>query len=63
MTKLISVAEYVNKLKAICSMCKGDASFTFRKVKVKKKRLIGDTESYDSRCRDCWINGIVEHEE
>ncbi|GAG54346.1 unnamed protein product, partial [marine sediment metagenome] len=57
--KLLAVAEYVNKLQAICIVCGNTASRTQRLVNGLPAKysdptiLIGAKESYEARCRKC----------
>jgi thymidine kinase len=59
MPKLLSIAEYVTKLTAICVQCGRPATRTQRIVNGKPARyqdpivLIGAEESYEARCRSC----------
>ncbi len=59
MPKLLSLAEYVTKLTAICVKCGHPATRTQRIVNGKPARyidpivLIGAEESYEARCRSC----------
>lgn len=58
---LMSIAEYVDKLQAICVVCGNPASRTQRLIEGKpasKKDpviLVGAIESYEARCRRCHI--------
>lgn len=54
MMELLVTAEKITKLKAICSICGAEASFTERtNVNSKKKIIIGDKKIYSARCRHC----------
>lgn len=59
MPKLLSLAEYVTKLTAICVKCGKPATRTQRIVNGKPARyvdpiiMIGAEESYEARCRAC----------
>ncbi|WP_029906416.1 thymidine kinase [Mycoplasmopsis opalescens] len=54
--KVIAMADEVQKLKAVCVICKSPAGFSFRKVLVDDLNYLGD-EEYEARCRQCHING------
>ena len=60
MPALLAVADDVVKLRAICMKCGAPASHTYRTVDGKPARendpivLIGATESYEARCRNCY---------
>ena len=51
--ELLAVAEYVTKTLAICMVCGAPASRTQRKVVSGDLVLIGSTDSYEARCRQC----------
>jgi thymidine kinase len=52
---LICSAEYVEKVLAVCVVCGGPASKTFRTNRdVKDRVAVGDTELYEARCRHCF---------
>lgn len=56
---LMALAEYVDKLQAICVVCGAAASRTQRLIDGKPARyddpviLVGGSESYEARCRTC----------
>ncbi|MFZ1771899.1 MAG: thymidine kinase [Caldilinea sp.] len=56
---LMALAEYVDKLQAICVVCGAAASRTQRLIDGKPARydepviLVGGSESYEARCRAC----------
>lgn len=52
---LMAVAEFVTKVHAICAICGSTASYSFRLVSSKEKVLLGEKESYEARCRRCFI--------
>ncbi|HLO98310.1 MAG TPA: thymidine kinase [Fimbriimonas sp.] len=60
MPELMAVADEVIKLRAICMKCGQPASHTYRMVDGKPAHwddpivLIGATESYEARCRNCF---------
>ena len=56
--KLLSYAEFVIKLTAICFVCKNAATMTYRKSKKGGVLQIGDKESYEARCRSCHFKGM-----
>lgn len=59
MAQLLSVAEVVDKLHAICMVCGNPASRTQRLIDGKPARydsptiMIGSAEAYEARCRRC----------
>jgi thymidine kinase len=60
MPTLLTIADDVMKLKAICSVCGKDAAFSQRLIDGKPAKyndpiiLIGAQESYQARCRACY---------
>jgi thymidine kinase len=54
MPALMSVAEYVTKVHAICVVCGEIAQYSYRKVASQEKVLLGETDSYEARCRKCY---------
>jgi thymidine kinase len=57
---LMAVAEFVTKVHAICAVCGSVASFSYRLVLSKEKVLLGETESYEARCRRCFNEGMAK---
>jgi thymidine kinase len=59
MPTLMAVADEVVKLRAICMKCGAPASHTYRQIDGRPAHrddpiiLIGATESYEARCRNC----------
>jgi thymidine kinase len=57
--KLMAIAEFVDKIQAICMVCGDPATRTQRLIDGKpanygdKIVLVGATESYEARCRKC----------
>ncbi|MEL7058828.1 MAG: thymidine kinase [Acidobacteriota bacterium] len=51
---LLARADYVDKLHAVCVRCGSPASFSQRLVRADAQVLIGDTETYEARCRRCF---------
>jgi thymidine kinase len=60
MPRLMAVADSVIKLRAICMKCGQPASHTYRVIDGRPAHwddpivLIGATESYEARCRNCF---------
>jgi thymidine kinase len=61
MPELLSRAEFVDKLQAVCHRCGGPATTTQRLVEGRPAPYSGDTivvgaaEQYEARCRDCHV--------
>ena len=51
---LISTAEYVTKVHAICVKCGNIAHHTHRKMKEEKLVLLGEKNLYEPLCRKCY---------
>ena len=56
MPALMSIAEMVTKVHAVCVQCGGAASYSYRTVANEAKILLGEKESYEPRCRTCYNN-------
>lgn len=57
MPQLMSVAEYVTKVHAICVVCGDIAQYSYRLVPSQERVLLGETDSYEARCRRCFNLG------
>jgi thymidine kinase len=53
MPALLSIADYITKLHAICVRCGNIANVSFRKVKTDGQVLVGEKNLYEPRCRVC----------
>ncbi len=53
MPALLAIAEYVTKNLAICVKCGNPANRTQRTVPQDEQILVGSTEAYEARCRNC----------
>jgi len=60
MPALLSKAEYVTKVHAICMQCGNLASYSFRKTYIDDTVLLGEKDHYEPRCRSCFIEGMKE---
>ncbi|GAA4009998.1 thymidine kinase [Hymenobacter fastidiosus] len=60
MPALMAVAEYVTKVHAVCVCCGEIASYSFRITASESKILLGETDSYEARCRQCFLEGMRE---
>lgn len=54
MPALMSIAETVTKVHAVCLQCGGPASYSYRTTDSDAKILLGEKESYEPRCRICY---------
>jgi thymidine kinase len=67
MPELLCVADYVDKLEAVCHRCGGPATLTQRLVDGRPAPFSGATvqigalDSYEARCRACFRPGVATH--
>lgn len=54
MPALLSVAEHITKVHAVCVCCGGPAVYSYRTKPNENQLLIGEKESYEPRCRTCY---------
>jgi len=54
MANLLTHADYITKLNAICMICGNQASFSQRLTKDETQILVGESEKYEARCRSCY---------
>lgn len=59
MPKLMSIAEYVTKVHAICVRCGTLAHYTHRLSEDDKLILLGETDIYEPLCRVCYSKANV----
>lgn len=53
MPYLLSIADYITKLHAICMQCGNIANVSYRKTAQEGQVLLGEKETYEPRCRKC----------
>ncbi len=54
MPQLLSIANFVTKLHAVCMQCGGVASYSYRTSKKTDQVVIGEKDHYEARCRSCF---------
>ncbi len=54
MPALMAVAEYITKVHAVCMICGDVANYSYRKTPVQEQVMLGETDSYEARCRKCF---------
>lgn len=54
MPALLALAEYVDKMHAVCVRCGSPAQFSQRTAGGGEQLQVGDTEAYEARCRRCY---------
>ncbi len=57
MPQLMAIAEYVTKVHAICVVCGEIAHYSYRLVPSQDRVMLGETDSYEARCRRCFHLG------
>lgn len=55
MPRLLALAEYVDKMHAICVLCGGAAHYSLRIAGGGEQVQVGDVEAYEARCRRCYL--------
>lgn len=54
MPQLLSIADYITKLHAVCMKCGSIASISYRKTNQDSQVLLGEKDAYEPRCRKCY---------
>jgi thymidine kinase len=54
MPLILALAEYVDKMHAVCVRCGAPAHYSQRIAGGTEQLLVGDGESYEARCRRCF---------
>jgi thymidine kinase len=62
MPQILAVAEYVDKILAICMQCGAPANRTQRLTDATDRVVVGGAEEYEARCRRCFQPGTVRSE-
>ncbi len=57
MPQLLSKADFVTKLHAICVKCGNIASYSYRKTASEEQVVLGEKDVYEPRCRQCYESG------
>jgi thymidine kinase len=55
MPPILAVAEYVDKMHAVCVQCGAPAHYSQRIAGGGEQVQVGDVESYEARCRSCYV--------
>jgi thymidine kinase len=58
MPALLSIAEYVTKVHAICMRCGNLAQYSFRKSEEAQVVLLGEKNLYEPLCRHCYNTAL-----
>ncbi|MBV6643843.1 MAG: thymidine kinase [Cyclobacteriaceae bacterium] len=59
MDQLMSIAEFITKVHAICMNCGNIASYSHRRTKSSKKVVLGETDIYEALCRKCFYEKMA----
>lgn len=54
MPQILALAEYVDKMHAVCIRCGAPAHYSQRIAGGHEQLQVGDTEAYEARCRHCF---------
>ena len=57
MPNLLSIADYITKVHAICMKCGDIAHFSYRIGHDRNRILLGEKDVYEPRCRSCFYKG------
>ena len=55
---LLSIAEYITKVHAICMWCGGLAQYSYRKSEESKVVVLGEKDKYEPLCRSCFNKAL-----
>jgi thymidine kinase len=58
MPALLSIAEYVTKVHAICMRCGNLAQYSFRKSDEDQVVVLGEKDKYEPLCRTCYNKAL-----
>jgi thymidine kinase len=59
MPAVMAIAESVTKLHAVCVRCGNPALYSYRIVAGEDKIMLGETDTYEPRCRNCYNTFIT----
>lgn len=54
MPRILAIAEYVDKVHAVCMLCGAPAHYSQRIAGGGEQLQVGDTDAYEARCRRCY---------
>ena len=60
MPQILALAEFVDKVHAVCVCCGGLAHYSQRIAGGQEQVQVGDTEAYEARCRNCYEPFVAE---
>lgn len=59
MPEILSIAEYITKVHAICPHCGSLATHSYRLAQDESTVLLGEKDKYEPRCRICYSMGNI----
>lgn len=51
---LMAISDYIISIDAVCNICGKKATKTYRTGREEETVVIGGTDKYQARCKDCW---------
>ena len=61
MPALLALAEYVDKMHAVCVVCGAARALHASASPAASEQVqVGDSESYEARCRPCYEQGLAQ---
>jgi thymidine kinase len=61
MPALLSIAEYITKVHAICMRCGNLAQYSYRKSDEEQVVVLGEKDKYEPLCRNCYNVTLKKH--
>jgi Thymidine kinase len=61
MPALLSIAEYITKVHAICMRCGNLAQYSFRKSDEDQVVVLGEKDKYEPLCRSCYNEALKKY--
>jgi len=61
MPALLSIAEFVTKVHAICMRCGNLAQYSFRKSDEEQVVVLGEKDKYEPLCRSCYNEALKKY--
>ena len=58
MDEIMSVAEYITKVHAVCMKCGNVASYSHRRTKSDQTVVLGEKDIYEALCRSCFHEAL-----
>lgn len=55
MDSMMSIAEYITKVHAVCMQCGNVASYSHRRTKSEQTIVLGEKDIYEALCRNCFV--------